>query len=337
LALAALTPFVFAREKRRAAGLWYAAGVVLGFSPWLIWLTVHGAGVKYQPFLASAGEPISILRSLAWPSVTRLAIFLRKMRVGDFPLSAIGTALVGVAVLWTTVRALSGKQRHERWVLVFPTTFVCGLVVVSMFTLIQDLEIRHALWLFPAMYACVALMLGDWLTWAAGRGDWKRAPALLLLSLVAGLVIFPGVTRIAHFVQLDQWGMSARFRGYQYYQHEIGSLVGDEVDGVNALLDSRPDLTANDSFMIGLRNLFPMSGHYRCCLWEPLAFDKWTLPNAPTDVAPGDFFGGVGCGMAIKSTLGREALLRWSAARAPEIGTALDAGFAACVSPDVIK
>jgi hypothetical protein len=325
LALGAVTSLTVAPEKRNAATAWYALGAVLGFAPWLVWLAATGAGVRFEAFLASSGEQLPILASLGAPSLTRVAIFWRKLQVGGFPTDAIGVAIVLAAIGWTA-RAWRSPERAERWVLVFPATFIFGLLTASMFTLIDDLEIRHVLWLFPAMYACVAIALGDGLAWAARRKGGRRIALLALMVSMAALLVLPGAVRLGQFAQWEDWGRLQEFRGYRYYQLRLGSAVGDEIRRLNTLLDRRSDLIEQEPFLAGLREVFPMSGHYRCCLWEPLSFGG--LDGVATDDPA--YWEGVGCGLALKNPEARTDL--WVAAeRAPAAGNAaLAAGFATC-------
>jgi len=209
-----------------------------------------------------------------------------------------------------------------------------SFVFVAFFPFAAIIETRHLVVLFPLADVCVALLVGD--RWAdfvprlAGRRGVAVVEFGLKTALVATVVALHAVA-IAPLVRPGDFGLLARFRGLEYYHLRMGSMVGPEVDRINAMLDSGAAPLDDFSFTSGLEQVFPMTGYYDTLPGPlPLALASWNRPAHAPDAEP--YFLGIGCGCALKTLCAQSDLDPPPDSDAAAHRDALLAGFVMCVA-----
>ncbi|MBZ0274217.1 hypothetical protein K8I61_19425 [bacterium] len=311
---AALGALMLFRKSNVVAGaLRFAAGAVIPWIPVALWLATWARDLPimpkefYLPPAAFIGYP-----TLA--GFDNMALLLENERFFGPPI----VRRLGVAGLaWALLTAFRGfRERGAIWRAAFPATALAAIGALAVFPFVDSISTRHLLWLIPAAYAGIALLLADDMVTGRmrARSSWLwpslwRAEVIVKAAALAALVIFNAI-QLAPLIQPREFGMLHRFRGMDYFATFSGFVVGPEVERVNCALDEKPRGLWDMETHAGMRTIFRRAGAYQCCIWEP---DAWDASDVPPALKPGisaRYWRGVGYGLALKADATAEAVDR---------------------------
>ncbi len=335
LTMVALVPMVALRYRWIRTWIFSAAGMTLGLAPLAVWMAAKGYRADYSP--EESIQAVKLLHWISYPDFNRcthlLDFFTEGNGLYDIP---IQYPLVGIAFFWILLSAFFKAENRERWLIFLPFSLVLCVLMVSVFPFAGFLAPRHVLWFYPAGYLAMAVFLTEKMVparYAVAAYVEKGVKTALIVFLVCRhlFLIFP-------LLQIKDLGITFRLRGHDYSLIEVGMAIGDEIDNMNCLLDANPRQLKNNAFLNGLRIIFPMEGQYRCCHMKPVSPQLETIrgPVFKTD-SPKDFYIGLGCGLALKTTTSGEDLSRLPLLYNPSARDWAGEGYRMCAELPCLK
>lgn len=268
-----------------------AVGAIVGFLPWVWWILTKSAGRVFESGLFGASPPLGVMDVVTFPDSISMRYAAKAiLSAVESPASRVA-AIAGFAAtgaVWWSRRS----ERADGWLVIAPLACVLGFLNVSMFGYAKYLDARHVIWFAWTGPFLVAT--------AAAAGDTLLARARQGLVLVFAVVVAAAnAPRLAPFLDMDGIGMASRFRGYDYFRAQFGSVFGDEVDAVNCFLDSRTWPFADVSFRLGFSNLF--FPHSTETPFAPRKVEPMSIRSRPPaePEARDRFFEGFGCAAAL--------------------------------------
>jgi len=324
LALALLTPFVVAGDRRVALTGFFFLGCLTGFLPRLIWLLAGGLWLTEQ--IDSPAARIVQHQFFSWPGVDRLSASFRRLRL--LPLYRNLWTYLGLA--WVLYAGLRRDRPQRRWRLVFPLSIFLFFVACLFFSFVGDLTTRHLMWLNIAAVAAIALLANDSLLplRANGKIAWYNVAEYAVKCFIVFLLVIKNVIAIVPYIQPAQADMLAKFRGIDYCRWGLSTVIGPEVDRVNCLIDQQPD--PGPFFQAGMGELFRTSRSEKFIPRPlPLPPRPFNLPAAEADRIT--FARGVGCALAMKG-FAENDVERIGYVRSLDRNEAVTAGFRECAA-----
>ena len=301
-AIAAVGLVAVAQKQRWTRLAWLTAGMVIGFLPW-IWGVAGFRNEFFEPGALGNAENLPISKGLSWPELKNLEALYHRMQP-VFYKNLYEPALTLLALLGLTLQELRRQRTYrDRWRLVFPATFFCAALILSMCTFTYYLDDRHLLWFYPAGYACLALLLGEDVLFAGAKPGTRRtgiqAERIIKVALFAALLVLH-VKDYSRLMQPGHLGLLKDFHGMDYYKNNLGRIYGDEARNINCLLKNKAARLQDWDFHYGFMQVFPMVAVYECCFWKPETIHVVKIPPPIEHPFNADNWRGIGCAAALK-------------------------------------
>ncbi len=296
-----LTCFFVAPGRRLRSVAYYGLGVFIGISPFIFFAVKAWRELTFAPEVIQSDKGALIVKSLGLPSPVRF-FHNFNMKLVELFQFVYELPIILFAAGWVLFSVIFKRFRQEKWRIIFPLSIFSGFVFLSSFRYLNLVSIRHMTWLPPVGYFCLAAAVGDeiFIDSVVKSGKIRRLVTGLKISLFLLLVFFHVKANLP-FYQLSDMGVIRHYRGQEYYEKQIGSLIGEEVQAMNCLMDRLPSLIEEPDFQRGVKSVFPFGGTYECCAWNPLPLNTRLWSDVECAGSKIEFWRGIGCAIRMKN------------------------------------
>lgn len=329
-AVSLLTIYTFLVEKKDGKPLVvFFAGMAILFVFYIAVSQVQNAFNDQEIATQFDGAAFRLTDHLQLPQPSRFINLVNNMEMEHIFITSFERIVLVLALVWVLILGFSRKKKLFQMILVFPVIVLMGFGFILMFPLSEWVGLRHFLGIITAAYVCIGLAAADVFPGV------KNVALIFLdrawrLGIVVILVLI-NLADIMPLIQPENGGMIWRYRGGTYYAKSLGSIIGAEVDRVNYLLDSYPEMLNESDEQNGFGDVFYLTGSWICCQMYPFKY-KYDLLNIEKVKDMHAYFRMLGCALAFKTYEQPEMIDTMQTDEWPKAKDWMHAGYQLCAA-----